>query len=279
MPRRVGESSAGDAPRSPLADGQPVQRRNPERGANQQQRTSTHTRKNETRIGSGSDHTVFLNHLGRPVVGLEFTGDYGVYHSMYDDHYWMEHFGDPGFKYHTLMAQLWGVLALRLANADVLPFDFGVYAARIRGFIRDLEKANKSGGKLDLRPLQRRTVEFQDAGRALRHEIEKHLAQNRLGAKDKAALNRAAMQVERNWLHPDGIPGRPWFKHTLYAARYTYAHLELPGLTEAVEAGNWKLAREQVRILDAALEKNTKLLRAARAELERETHAVETKVK
>ena len=73
------------------------------------------------------------------------------------------------------------------------------------------------------------------------------------------------MQVERNWLDPDGIPGRQWFKHTLYAARYTYAHLELPGLTEAAEAGNWKLAEEQARILEAELQKNIELLRRVRA--------------
>jgi hypothetical protein len=73
----------------------------------------------DTRIGSGSDHTVFLNFVGMPVIGLGFDGPYGVYHSMYDDFYWMNHFGDPGYHYHTLMSQLWGVLALRLANADI----------------------------------------------------------------------------------------------------------------------------------------------------------------
>jgi N-acetylated-alpha-linked acidic dipeptidase len=78
----------------------------------------------DTRIGSGSDHTVFLNFVGMPVIGLQFDGDYGVYHSAYDDFYWMNHFGDPGYRYHTLMSQLWGVTALRLANADLLPFDF-----------------------------------------------------------------------------------------------------------------------------------------------------------
>ncbi|HEV2399902.1 MAG TPA: transferrin receptor-like dimerization domain-containing protein, partial [Candidatus Sulfotelmatobacter sp.] len=73
-------------------------------------------------------------------------------------------------------------------------------------------------------------------------------------------LNRGMMQVERNWLNPDGIPGRPWFKHILYGARYTYAHLELPGLTEAVEKKDWPTARQQADILQHALEKNTKLL-------------------
>ncbi len=96
----------------------------------------------DTRIGSGSDHTVFLNFVGMPVIGLQFDGDYGVYHSAYDDFYWMNHFGDPGYRYHTLMSQLWGVTALRLANADLLPFDFASYASNIRQFVDDLAKAN-----------------------------------------------------------------------------------------------------------------------------------------
>ena len=87
-----------------------------------------------TRIGSGSDHTVFLNFLGIPVMGLTFVGPYGVYHSLYDDFFWINHFGDPGYRYHALMTQLWGVLALRLANADVLPLDFDFYADNIVNF-------------------------------------------------------------------------------------------------------------------------------------------------
>ena len=83
-----------------------------------------------TKIGSGSDHTVFINYLARPVVEMGFDGPYGVYHSAYDDHFWMTRFGDPGFQYHALMAQLWGTMALRLANAEVLPLDFDAYAGR-----------------------------------------------------------------------------------------------------------------------------------------------------
>jgi N-acetylated-alpha-linked acidic dipeptidase len=73
-------------------------------------------------------------------------------------------------------------------------------------------------------------------------------------------LNQGMMQVERNWLNPDGIPGRPWFKHILYGARFTYAHLELPGLTEAVEKQDWHTAEQQAEILERALHNNTRLL-------------------
>ena len=82
----------------------------------------------DNRLGSGSDYTVFLNHLGIPVADLTFDGPYGVYHSIYDTHEWVARIGDPGFRYHATMVQLWGLLALRLANADALPLDYVPYA-------------------------------------------------------------------------------------------------------------------------------------------------------
>jgi len=234
----------------------------------------------DTRIGSGSDHTVFLNALGRPVVGLTFDGPYGVYHSMYDDYYWVNHFGDPGYRYHTLMSQLWGVLALRLANADVLPFDFGFYGRDIGTFLKELCGAADpsrvaagaaSGGcrtgELDLGPAIAAAEEFAASGRELKQAIDAALATGPLDQKKAAALNRRIMDVEANWLSPEGIPGRPWFKHMLYAARYTYAHLELPGITEAIEKPDWKTARDETAKLASALARNTALLRDALADL------------
>jgi N-acetylated-alpha-linked acidic dipeptidase len=221
-----------------------------------------------TRIGSGSDHTVFLNFLGIPTVGLTFTGPYGVYHSMYDDFFWMNHFGDPGYRYHTLMAQLWGVLALRLANAEILPYDFDSYGENIRQFVVDLNLASHVSGHIDLAPLQQHITDFQAAGRELNLAVAQAISSGRLDAAAARSVNQQLMQVERNWCIPQGIPGRPWFKHSLYAARYTYAHLELPGLTEAAEAGDWKLAAEQTKILQDALQKNTELLQQARGLLE-----------
>jgi len=222
----------------------------------------------DTRIGSGSDHTVFLNFLGVPVIGLQFDGPYGVYHSAYDNFYWMNHFGDPGYRYHTLMTKLWGVTALRLANAGILPFDFAVYGQNIRAFVDDLNAQTKLENHMDLKPLSKRIDEFESAGKELNSTVSRALRDGRVDPKAAAAVNARIMQVERNWLHTEGIPGRPWFKHILYAARYTYAHLELPGMTEAAEAGNWALAKEQAAILEKALEKNTALLREIRGELQ-----------
>jgi N-acetylated-alpha-linked acidic dipeptidase len=221
-----------------------------------------------TRIGSGSDHTVFLNFLGIPTVGLTFTGPYGVYHSMYDDFFWMNHFGDPGYRYHTLMAKLWGVLALRLANAEILPYDFDSYGENIRQFVVDLNLANHVSGHIDLAALQQRISDFQKAGHDLNLAVAQAISSGPLDAATAARVNQQMMQVERNWCNPQGIPGRPWFKHSLYAARYTYAHLELPGLTEAAEAGDWKMAAAQAQILADELAKNTDLLKQTRRLLE-----------
>src|SRR5579859_1102776 len=219
----------------------------------------------------------------------------------------MNHFGDTGYKYHTVISQLWGVTALRLANADLLPFDFATYAGNIRQFVNDLTTSNiviLSGGEagardrttakskaavdenttmhpaviltgapsneraeskdlmspLDLHGIESAIDAFESAGKKLNASLTHKLSQGSLDPKLASDLNHGMMQLERNWLNPDGIPGRPWFKHILYGARFTYAHLELPGLTEAVEKQDWSTARQQAAILQHALEKNTKLL-------------------
>jgi len=224
----------------------------------------------ETRIGSGSDHTVFLNHLGRPVINLDFTGDYGVYHSMYDDHYWMEHIGDPTFEYHVALTRIWGLVTLRLANADVLPFDFGFNASALEQFLGELEHKNKSELKhLSLKRLHARIAEFEKAGDLLRDATARDLLSGSAAPEKIQRLNEQLLQVESNWLDPAGIPGRPWFQHLLYSSRYTYAHLEFPGLTEAVENRDWKLAAQQAGLLEKALKKNTELLRLARSSWEK----------
>ncbi|MGA8761655.1 MAG: M28 family metallopeptidase [Candidatus Sulfotelmatobacter sp.] len=224
----------------------------------------------DTRIGSGSDHTVFLNFIGMPVLGLQFDGPYGVYHSAYDDFFWMNHFGDPGYRYHTLMSQLWGVLAMRLANADLLPFDFARYADNVRQFVVELTK-NKDMSQLDLKPVLDGIDEFEAAGKLLDESVSRALASGKIDSKLATTINHGMMQVERNWLNPEGIPGRPWFKHILYGARFTYAHLELPGLTEAVEKKDWTTAKQQAQILRQALANNTKLVNQLNSSLNGET--------
>jgi N-acetylated-alpha-linked acidic dipeptidase len=157
------------------------------------------------------------------------------------------------------MSQLWGVTALRLANADLLPFDFASYASNIRQFVNELSK-DKDMSQLDLKPVLAAIDDFESAGKRLNQSAARTLASGKIDPILANTINHGEMQVERNWLNPDGIPGRPWFKHILYGARFTYAHLELPGLTEAVEAQDWPTAKQQAEILQHALEKNTKLV-------------------
>jgi N-acetylated-alpha-linked acidic dipeptidase len=113
---------------------------------------------------------------------------------------------------------------------------------------------------LDLIRVEKEINAFEAAGKKLNESLKTKLAAGPIDPKLALTLNHGMMQVERNWLNPDGIPGRPWFKHILYGARFTYAHLELPGLTEAVEAQDWSTAKQQAEILERALEKNTNLL-------------------
>ena len=227
----------------------------------------------DTRIGSGSDHTVFLNYLGIPTIELTFAGPYGVYHSAYDDFYWMNHFGDPGYRYHALMSQLWGTTALRLANAEILPYDFESYGTNIRKFVADLDAATHVTEHLALAPLLHGVGDFHAAGHELNHSISLTIASGRLNATIALRVNQDLMQIERNWCNSQGIPGRPWFKHTIYGTRSTYAHLELPGLAEAAEAGDWKRAAEQAKILEDELVKNSALLRRAKRWLDSSVEA------
>ncbi len=106
-------------------------------------------------LGSGSDYTVFFNHLGIPSTDLIFDGPYGVYHSQFDSYQWMATVGDPGFKYHAAMARYAGVLALRFANADALPFDAAAYGREIAGYAESLAHSPKRPASVSRWPISR----------------------------------------------------------------------------------------------------------------------------
>lgn len=210
-------------------------------------------------LGSGSDYTVFLNFLGIPIVDMAFSGPYGVYHSVYDNHYWMTHFGDPGFRYMTAMAELWGRMALRLANAEVLPHDFRTYAVRVGGFVGALDSLPGVRENVDLSPLRLAV----NAWSAAAEELEQALVH--VDASRRAALNEALRVVEQQFLLAEGIPGRPYFKHALYAPKFTYAALELPGVREAIDERDWGRARTQVARLAERLQAVAQAIQRATA--------------
>ena len=245
-------------------------------------------------LGSGSDYTVFFNHIGMPSLDAGFDGPYGVYHSVLDDYYWMSRFGDPGFLYHTAMVRVWGLLAYRIADADILPFEESPYPADVEKYLADLEKAARAGGALpDLTDLRAALSEWEKAAADLDAQVAAALgsgdgvapvgsgpgraggAQESNGSLASAAalaqVNDALMQAERDLLVPGGIPKRPWFRHLIYAPLPTYAAETLPGLREAVADGDAGRARAQARALATAIRARAATIRRAGEDLTRST--------
>jgi N-acetylated-alpha-linked acidic dipeptidase len=218
-------------------------------------------KKLETRVGSGSDHTAFLNFVCMPVLGMGFEGPYGVYHSQYDDFYWMSHFGDPQFRYHATLATLWGIAALRLANAQIYPFDYEAYAGEIGTYVKEIVRQGESSISPDLNLLASRIESFKKTARELNRHIEQLLSQGSpVPSETFQAISAALMQTERDLGSPGGIPKRPWFKHLIYACKFTYDPEVLPGVTEAVEEKDWARAREQITLLAQAVSRADRTL-------------------
>ena len=200
----------------------------------------------DTRIGAGSDYTVFLNFVGVPIVDMRFEGPYSVYHSTFDTHDWVARV-DPGFRRHAQLTRIWAALATRLANADLLPFDHVRYARRIGEFLSDVER--RWGAPLAVASTA--LARFDAA--AVRHAAAAAAA---VATGDTAArdlINRALMEVEPSFIDLEGLNGRPWFRHQLYAPAFTYHPETLPALSEAVDARNPQRVAEAERRLAGAL--------------------------
>ena len=205
-------------------------------------------------LGSGSDYTPFLQHLGIASTDMSFGGDYGVYHSAYDSFYWMDHFGDPGFQYHVAAAQIWGTMALRLADADGLSFDYTDYANEIRMFFR--EAMRLAGWRnivgLDDKAMNAAVDDF--AREAERIERARQDAIKSNDAAKLARINDALMNAERQFIDQRGLRGRAWYKHEIYAPGiYTgYAAQPLTDFRQALDDRNSANAKEGLdRITEA----------------------------
>lgn len=218
-------------------------------------------------LGGGSDFMVFLQHNGVPSLDMIFDGPYGVYHSVYDDFDWMKRYGDPGFHYHAAMSRVWGLLALRFANADLLPLDYSVYAREVAAYLEGLKKlAPPDFFESDIQPLIEKSDAWRDAAVRSNAELEEWRG-NRSAPPPTAAacnseINSQLMGEERALLNDGGLPGRPWFHHLIYAPLPSYDAETLPGLREALQAKDVDGAREQATRLGEALDKARELLRA-----------------
>jgi N-acetylated-alpha-linked acidic dipeptidase len=225
-------------------------------------------------LGSGSDFTAFLDHIGVAAadMGISGGGD-GTYHSIYDDSMWFKRFVDPGFKYSVAASQVTGIALLRLADAELLPFDYEAYGKQILEYIGEIEKeattaSASEAGKVDFVGLRAAAERLTRAGVRARSYGESLLSsgQNPRALED---LNLRLRDAERELIEPAGLPDRPWFRHTIYAPGfYTgYGVKTIPGVREAVDAKNFGRAAEQARIVTAALIRASRRLEFERAEL------------
>jgi N-acetylated-alpha-linked acidic dipeptidase len=227
-------------------------------------------------LGSGSDYTAFLDHLGVPAADVGFGGSYGVYHSVFDNFRWMATQGDPGFLYHAACARLLGLTAMRLASAEVVPLRFASYGRALREQLDDLRRdtlkrarrtADASKGEKpplqpDFGPVLQALEALSRAGSAADQAADRVAR----GGDAEAAqrLSAALVQVERAFLSDEGLPRRPWFRHLLTAPGTTtgYAAWPFPGLTQAVEDRDPALFDAEAKKVVAALSDATRRLEA-----------------
>ncbi|MGA9071944.1 MAG: M28 family metallopeptidase [Terracidiphilus sp.] len=210
-------------------------------------------------LGSGSDFSPFFQHAGVPSTDIGSDGDYGVYHSVFDNYAWYTLNADPNFVYLQEMARVLGLEAVRMADADVLPYDYPAYAVAISNYIEAAKaKAKDRGVVLDFAPAEEAATRFRASAERV------HLAQTEASG-DIKRLNLALRQTEGALLSEQGLPDRPWFRHTIYApGEYTgYSAVVIPGVNEAIDAHDAGLAAQQLEVLTQALERAARTLDSA----------------
>ncbi|HEX3660191.1 MAG TPA: M28 family metallopeptidase [Acidobacteriaceae bacterium] len=212
-------------------------------------------------LGSGSDFTPFIQHLGVPSTDVGSEGPYGVYHSVFDDYAWFVQNADPTFVYEQEMARIFGLEVLHMADTDVLPYDYVTYGKQLIAYLEAAQKkANEAGMQsLDFTPALSAARKFA----ALAQQVK--AKQDEPGKiADLRTFNNQLRNVEEGFLSQAGLPGRPWFKHTIYApGEYTgYSAVVIPGVNEAIDAKNDTRAQQQMSALTDALNRADDTLEA-----------------
>lgn len=243
-------------------------------------------------LGSGSDYSPFIQHVGIPSLNLAYGGEGngGEYHSIFDsyDHY--VRFKDPSFEYGVALAKTAGRATMRLANADRLPFDFQRFHSTVANYLKEVTslldnmrtsseienqmieekrfvhaadpettfhapEKKETVPYLDFSPLQNALASLEGAAQAFADSID----DDDLNSPHLQALNKLLYQCEQELLVDGGLPRRPWYRHTIYAPGYYtgYGVKTLPGIREAIEQRDWEEAREQIAIASKALEAYT----------------------
>jgi N-acetylated-alpha-linked acidic dipeptidase len=221
-------------------------------------------------LGSGSDYVPFLDHAGVASINLGFAGgDAGVYHSIYDTLAWFDRFSDGDLSYGKVLSQVMTISILRLADARVLPFEFGALERTVRAYTEDIQRqaspsqAQKRPGTVDLREVQFQLTRLDAASKAYEEQLVLAMKRTPPPGADRSAktserfakVNDALQKAEGALLSAGGLPGREWYQHQLYApGLYTgYDAKTLPGVREAVEAQHWEEANRQAGHVAQAL--------------------------
>jgi N-acetylated-alpha-linked acidic dipeptidase len=209
-------------------------------------------------LGSGSDYTPFLQHAGVPSTDIESDGPFGVYHTHYDSFDWFTRFADPTFVYTQQQSRFFGLEILHMADADALPYDYRTYADEIRGYLDHVRtRATAHAMTLDFSAASTAAQSFATAARAT-------LALQSAPPASTAALNRALIAAEHAFLLPAGLPRRPWYRHSIFApGEFTgYEAVVLPGITDAIDAGDATRAQAQLQALAQTLNRASAVLNA-----------------
>jgi len=224
-------------------------------------------------MGSGSDYTAFMHHLGVSSLNMGFNADEtrGIYHSIYDSFTWYSHFSDTNYTRGRALSQVMETALMRLADAPLLPFEFRNFARTVGVYLDELSKL-KGTDALHLEPARKELERVRKTAEAYETRYHHSLEKTSTAAADRlTAANELLFRTERSMLLSAGLPGRDWFKHQIYAPGfYTgYGVKTLPAVRESIEQKDWKLAEEQIVKVGKVLENAGEAIQGATTELER----------
>jgi len=220
--------------------------------------------------GGGSDFAGFYNHLGIPLAEWGFGGAGGVYHSAYDSRHWMETFGDPGYRYHATAARIGAAMVLRLANADVVPYDYVEFARTMRRYVPAVDKAIGAKKWQASSSTLSTAIDRMERSAAAYVATRDSALTRTLTRETRAAATAALLRVEQSLTRPEGLRTRPWYRNLIYAADENngYANIVFPSVNEAIRTGDPALTQREIDDLagrfddaSAALDDAAKILR------------------
>lgn len=215
--------------------------------------------------GGGSDFAGFYNHLGIPIADWGFGGPQGVYHSAFDSYHWMSKFGDPNFEVHTSAARIGAVMLLRIANADILPYDYVEFARTMRRFGAQVGQAiGDKHWKVSAAGLTAAIGRMEDAALTFSAARDNSLTAQLVPATAQQ-VNATLLEVERQLTRPQGLVTRPWFRNLIYASDENngYATMVLPSVNEAIRVGNETAVGRELTDLVQRFDAATRALKMA----------------